>query len=116
MTNIRSSGFDNPAQLREHLDELEDAQNERRDILSTDIEDQIARLRTEVRELRKLVVQTRTRLPLVSEETRNNRFWLHIAGSVAATFVLSAALCYLRLGPAGAGTVPLLVSKIDGGR
>lgn len=61
VTNIRSSGFDTPAQLREHLDELEDEQNERRsDSLNIDLQDQIARLRTEVRELRKLMLQTRT--------------------------------------------------------
>lgn len=112
MTNIRSSGFDSPAQLREHLAELEDDRNEDADRRNADLQGQISKLRTEVRQLRRLVVETRNRYPASSKKVRDDRFWLRLTATVAATFVLSAAVRYFRLGSAGAAAVPLIASKI----
>ncbi len=121
MTNIRSSGFDNPAQLREHLAELDDAAD-RDDPThdNADLQRQIAQLRKEMRDLRKLVVQTRARpaghgTARKGKDKRDDRFWLRLATTVAGTLLLSAAVRYFRLGPAGAAAVPLIASKFGGG-
>lgn len=117
MTNIRSSGFDNPAQLREHLEELEDEYDdygERSSAPQADLQDHISQLRAEVRDLQRLVADSQGRLRRASEAQRDDRFWLQLASAVAATFVLSAAVKYFRLGPAGAAAVPLIASKISG--
>ncbi len=122
MTNIRSSGFDNPAQLREHLAELDDAAADRDDPThdNADLQRQIAQLRKEMRDLRKLVVQTRARpagqgATRKGKDKRDDRFWLRLATTVAGTLLLSAAVRYFRLGPAGAAAVPLIASKFSGG-
>jgi hypothetical protein len=96
VTNIRSSGFDSPAQLREHMADLEDDRGDGQTLRqNADLPRQISELRTEVRELRKLV-KRRTRFPRGLKEQRDDRFWLRLAATVAATFVVTAAVRYFR--------------------
>lgn len=116
MTDIRSSGFDSPAQFREHMADVDDYVQELQGSTDPNAETQIqiARLREDVRELRRLIVEMRSRRPQPSQDSQKDRFWLRVGATVAATFILTAAVRYFRLGPAAAAAVPLVAARLNG--
>jgi len=116
MTNIRSRGFDSPAQFREHIADLDDYLDEEQDWPDPNCElrVQLSQLKDEVRDLRRLIVETRNRQPQTVQKYDDDRFWLRLAATVAATLVLTAAVRYFRLGQAGAVVAPLIASRING--
>lgn len=115
MTDIRSSGFDSPAQFREYMADLDDYVHEQQEATDPNAETQaqIARLREDVRELGRLIVEMRSRRPQPLQK-QEDRFWLRVGATVAATFILTAAVRYLRLGPAGTAAVALTAARING--
>lgn len=115
MTDIRSSGFDSPAQFREHMSDLDDYVQELQGSTDpTEAQVQIARLREDVRELRRLIVEMRSGRPQPSQDNQGDRFWLRVGATVAVTFILTAAVRYFRLGPAAAAAVPLVAARLNG--
>ncbi|MGJ7043130.1 hypothetical protein J2Y63_006414 [Shinella sp. BE166] len=117
MTDIRTKGFESPAQLREHLAELEEespAEDPRAvDVPSAD--QQIAALRREVADLR-------ARLATIREQTNGMDAppsrgeihpWLRVAATVATTYLLGRLVQRLRLGAPGAAAVPMIASQLD---
>ncbi|MDS7594037.1 hypothetical protein [Agrobacterium tumefaciens] len=111
MTNIKTHGFKDPAQLREHLAELDeeypadDTPNADLNVFRSDIEE----LQRDVLELRRRVDELDApRQPHPAPEFHP---WLRVFATAAATFVLGRVFSGLRLGAAGAVAVPLLATK-----
>jgi hypothetical protein len=95
MTNTRAHGFDNPAQLREYLDELE-AEPAKSDTAEEEFEeyDPAAALR-EIGWLRKEVADLRAQYNVQGEQTNdllpsrvNTRPWIWLATAVAAALLV----------------------------
>lgn len=118
MTNIRAAGFDSPAQLREHLADLDDeerpadAQGEISGDPLSDIEREIAWLRKEVEDLRERVDWLFERDRTAATASRGTNPWLRIAITALSTVVIGGLLSRLRLGAAGAAAVPMIVSEL----
>lgn len=119
MTNIRAKGFDSPAQLREHLAELEEGSHAEDPGLGNEMllspEQQIAALRLEVADLR-------TRLTTIREQSdgmdmrssrANLHAWLRVLAMAGTTYSLGRLVERLRLGAPGAAVVPMITSQID---
>lgn len=111
MTNIKTHGFKNPAELRERLAELDDE-------LPTDDQQQAVEyeLRLAISDMQREVDELRRRLDAVSRRRPSSPAlephpWLRIVATAAATFVLGRVVRRLRLGAPGAVAVPLLAAK-----
>lgn len=90
MTNIRTHGFDSPAQLREHWAELDD---EALDAMRAgEIERQLSKLRRDVARLR---IRLAERKSAVSSANRSVP-WLWVTGAIAAVVVVVSALSNRR--------------------
>jgi hypothetical protein len=96
MTTIRAHGFDNPAQLREYLDELDDEMTARDagDEATTDYDPSSA-LR-EIGWLRKEVADLRAELDFLDMQVRaapaedlDTPVWVWLASALAATFLVT---------------------------
>lgn len=84
MTNIRTHGFDSPAQLREHWAELED---EAFDAMKAgEVERQLSKLRWEVAQLRIRLAERRSAVASADPGVP----WLWVTGTITAVVVLSA--------------------------
>ncbi|AOF93424.1 hypothetical protein [Sinorhizobium sp. RAC02] len=118
MTDIRAKGFDSPAQLREHLAEIEEAilvsnPDVKGDNLSTGR--QLAALRREVADLRGRLVAIRGQADGIDTPlSRGERHaWLRIAAIIAVTCLLGRLVQRLRLGASGAAAVPMIATQLD---
>ena len=119
MTDIRAKGFDSPAQLREHLAELEE------EIPAEDpgvgdqkpmsAEQQIAALRQEVADLRARLTTIRKQTDgMDARPSRDDVHpWLRVLATIATTYLLGRLVQRLRLGAPGAAAVPMIASQID---
>lgn len=110
MTNIRSSGFDSPAQLREHLADTEPDDQDEPDERSRDnnaVLRELEWLRPDVAVLRKQLTANQNR-EVTSPGPAQDHPWVRILVGVAVTTVLGAISRRLRLGAAGATAVPSL--------
>lgn len=116
MTNIRSRGFETPAQFREYIADLDDYLDEERGSPdpNREIRIQLSRLQEEIRALRRRIVETRHRQPRTAQKYDDDRFWPRLVATMAATLVITAAVRHFRLGQAGAAVVPLIASRING--
>lgn len=111
MTDIKTRGFKDPAELRERLAELEDE--------PPAVEAPQAagkKFRLEIEELQKDVSELKRRVNAISAQRRSHHSterhpWLRIFATAAATFVLGRVFSGLRLGTTGAVAVPLLATK-----
>ncbi len=108
MTNIKTRGFKDPAELREHLAELDDEAPAEDPPLKEDNEFHLA-----IDELQRDVDELRRRVDAISVRRRSSPApehhpWLRVFATAAATFVLGRRL---RLGAPGAVAVPLLATK-----
>ncbi|WP_337181585.1 hypothetical protein [Shinella sp.] len=117
MTDIRAKGFDSPAQLREHLAELEDdspagAPGETK---TPSAVRQIADLRREVADLRaRLATIRRQAAGMDTPPSRGELHpWLRVAATAATTYLLGRLVQRLRLGAPGAAAVPMIASQLD---
>lgn len=118
MTDIRTRGFDSPAQLREHLAELDEespAADPGVPIGDPSAEQQIAALRREVQDLRKRLAAIRVETEgLDTGRPRAERHpWLRIGATIAMTYLLGRLAQRLRLGAPGAAAVPVLAAQLD---
>lgn len=109
MTNIRAKGFDSPAQLREHLAELEDespANSGVGNAMPPSAEQQIAALRRELADLRARLTTIRTQTDgMDARPSRGNlHSWLRILATGAMTYILGRLVQHLRLGTPGAAS------------
>ena len=119
MTDIRVKGFDSPAQLREHLAELEeespaeDPAIEKEKPLSP--EQQIAALRQDVADLRARLTAIRTQTEGMDARPSRGDIhpWLRVLATAATTYLLGRLVQRLRLGAPGAAAVPMIASQID---
>lgn len=118
MTDIRAKGFDSPAQLREHLAELEEESpaddpgvgNE-----SPSAQQQIEALRREVADLRARLTTIRKQTDgMDARPSRGDVHpWLRVLATAATTYLLGRLVQRLRLGAPGAAAVPMIASQID---
>lgn len=115
MVNVRTSGFDSPAQLREHLAEIEDEKTSagtadiEREASLDEIQREIGWMRRDLAALREQIAAIRQmRQP---EPPRDDHPWMRIVLSVAATLLLGGLAQRLRLGAAGAAAVPMIVAR-----
>ncbi|WP_439630842.1 hypothetical protein [Shinella sp.] len=119
MTDIRAKGFESPAQLREHLAELEEESPAEDSGVANEkpisAEQQIAALWQELADLR-------ARLALIRKPTdgmgaRPSRGdvhpWPRILATAATTYLLGRLVQRLGLGAPGAAAVPMIASQID---
>ncbi|MFD1329041.1 hypothetical protein [Mycoplana ramosa] len=91
MTNIRTHGFDSPAQLREHWAELEDDALEA--IRAGEAERQLAKLRREIGLLRSRLAERKTAVLSIERNIPwRSTPWLWAAGAMAAAVVVSTLL------------------------
>lgn len=119
MTDIRAKGFDSPAQLREHLAELEEESPAEDPGVGGEkpmsAEQQIAALRQEVADLRARL--TTIRMQTDGMDARPSRGdvhpWLRVLATAATTYLLGRLVQRLRLGAPGAAAVPTIASQID---
>ncbi len=118
MTDIRAKGFDSPAQLREHLAELEE-ESPAEDLV---VGNEIPSTQQRIEALRREVADLRARLTTIRKQTdgmdaRPSREdlhpWLRVLATVATTFLLGRLVQRLRLGASGAAAVPMIASQID---
>ncbi len=112
MTNIKTRGFKDPAELREHLAELDDEAPAEDPPLKEDNEFHLA-----IDELQRDVDELRRRVDAISVRRRSSPApehhpWLRVFATAAATFVLGRVFRRLRLGAPGAVAVPLLATKV----
>ncbi len=117
MTNIRSRGFETPAQFREYIADLDDYLDEERgspDADNREVRIQLSLLQDEIRALRSLIIETRHSQPQTAKKYDGDRFWQRLVATMAATLVVAAAVRYFRLGQAGTAVVPLIASRING--
>ena len=118
MTDIRAKGFDNPAQLREHLDELEE-ESPAEDLgggnENPSSQQQIEALRREVADLRARL--TTIRKQTNGMDARPSRGDVHpclrVLVTAATTYLLGRLVQRLRLGAPGAAAVPMIASQLD---
>ncbi|MCQ4633973.1 hypothetical protein GB927_028335 [Shinella sp. CPCC 100929] len=118
MTDIRAKGFDSPAQLREHLTELEEESpaedpgvgNER-----PSAQQQIEALRREVADLHARLTSIRKQTDgMGARRSRGDIHpWLRVLATAATTYLLGRLVQRLRLGAPGAAAVPMIASQID---
>ncbi len=118
MTDIRAKGFDSPAQLREHLAELEE-ESPAEDLV---VGNEIPSTQQRIEALRREVADLRARLTSIRKQTDGMGArpspgdvhpWLRILATVATTFLLGRLVQRLRLGASGAAAVPMIASQID---
>lgn len=118
MTNIRAAGFDSPAQLREHLAELDDeerpadAEGEISDGPLIAIEREVAWLRKEVEDLKQRVDWLFEHDKASAAAPRETNPWLRIAFTALSTVAIGGLVSRLRLGAAGAAAVPMIVAEL----
>ncbi len=118
MTDIRAKGFDSPAQLREHLAELEEespaedpgVRNE-----NPSAQQQIEAIRQEVADLRARLITIRKQTDgMDARPSRGDVHpWLRVLATAATTYLLGRLVQRLRLGAPGAAAVPMIASQID---
>ena len=118
MTDIRAKGFDSPAQLREHLAELEE-ESPAEDLV---VGNEIPSTQQRIEALRREVADLRARLTTIRKQTdgmdaRPSREdlhpWLRVLATVATTYLLGRLVQRLRLGAPGVAAVPMIASQID---
>ncbi len=117
--SIRTKGFETPAQLREHMQEIEEAMENGVSPPAPDAREWRA-LRIEIAALSREVDELRQRLETLSRrvdkrggaERREDRPWLGMLGAALATFAMTRISERLRLGAAGAAAVPLLAAGL----
>ncbi|CAK7259378.1 MULTISPECIES: hypothetical protein [unclassified Shinella] len=116
MVNVRTSGFDSPAQLREYLAEVEEdgdmVEAPERDASRGNIHRDLAALRKDVAALRRQIDAMHRHSPRAGRP-REDHSWLRIALTIAATALLGNLVQRLRLGTAGAAAMPMIVAKAD---
>jgi hypothetical protein len=115
MTDIKARGFENSAQLREHLAELdEEAPAEDPDYRSAEFgrRDEIAELREEVARLRRQLASRRDRVEPTTPTETDNQPALRFIATLAATFVIGRLARVLRLGAIGAAATPLIATHL----
>lgn len=102
MTNIKARGFESPAHLREHLEELEQESPAEEPL----VVEPIISPQDEITELRRVVAQLRSRLVAIREQTAeigappsrgDHHPWLRIVVTAAITFVLARLVRQFRL-------------------
>ncbi|MEW9612641.1 hypothetical protein AB3G45_02025 [Shinella sp. S4-D37] len=118
MTDFRARGFDSPAQLREHLAELdEESPADDPGMANGDpsAEQQIAALRREVADLRRRLTAIRGETEGLDAGRPRGELhpWLRIAATVATTYLLGRLVQRLRLGAPGAAAVPMIATQLD---
>ena len=118
MTDIRAKGFDSPAQLREHLDELEEESPAEDPVVGNEhpsAQQQIEALRQEVADLRARLTTIRKQTDgMDARPSREDLHpWLRVLATVATTYLLGRLVQRLRLGAPGAAAVPMIASQID---
>lgn len=118
MTDIRAKGFDSPAQLREHLAELEDESPADDPVVGNEIpstQQQIEVLRREVADLRARLASIRKQTDGMDARPLRGDVhpWLRVLATVATTYLLGRLVQRLRLGAPGAAAVPMIASQID---
>jgi len=118
MTDIRAKGFDSPAQLRDHLAELEEespAEDPGTRGANRSPEEQIAALRREVADLRARLAAIRKQADGIDASPSRGDLhpWLRIAATVATTYLLGRLVQPLRLGAPGTAAVPMIASQLD---
>lgn len=112
MTNIKTRGFKDPAELRERLAELDDDSAADHPPLKDESEFHLA-----IEELQRDVDELRRRVEAISVRRRASPAparhpWIRVFATAAATFVLGRVFSSLRLGAPGAVAVPLLATKV----
>lgn len=118
MTDFRARGFDSPAQLREHLAELDEESPAGDPAVANGDEAakrQVAALRREVADLRRRLAAIREKTDgLDAGPSRGVRHpWLRVAATVATTYLLGRLVQRLRLGAPGAAAVPMIAAQLD---
>lgn len=119
MTDTRAKGFDSPAQLREHLAELEEESPAEDpgagDKKPMSAEQQISDLRQEVADLRARLTTIRKQTDgMDARPSREDLHpWLRVLATAATTYLLGRRVQRLRLGAPGAAAVPMIASQID---
>jgi hypothetical protein len=119
MTDIRVKGFDSPAQLREHLAELEEESPAEDPVVEIEKplspEQQIAALRREVDDLRARLTTIRKQTDGMDPRPSRGDVhpWLQFFPTAATTYLLGRLVQRLRLGAPGAAAEPMIASKID---
>ncbi|WP_173422453.1 hypothetical protein [Ensifer adhaerens] len=97
MTRIRTRGFESPAQLREHLAELDDDRSANDTAMAKrrpSVESQIAALRREIADLRARLndVPREANLQHVLPSRRKRNTWLSIAAALTTSYFLQKIL------------------------
>jgi hypothetical protein len=109
MTNIRTSGFDSPAQMREYLEEVDDA------VPAGGSGAEDAAMERAIRELRGQIDGLRRQLEDMQREDAQARAggWLRVAATMALTMALGRIARRLKLGIVGAAAVPLVMAQLN---
>lgn len=118
MTDIRAKGFDSPAQLREHLAELEEESPAEDPVVGNEHpspQQQIEALRREVADLRARLASIRKQTDGmgVRPSPGDVHPWLRVLATAATTYLLGRLVQRLRLGAPGAAAVPMIASQLD---
>jgi hypothetical protein len=118
MTDIRAKGFDSPAQLREHLAELEEESPAEDQVVGNEhpsVQERIEALRQEVADLRARLTSIRKQTEgMGARPSRGDVHpWLRVLATAAMTYLLGRLVHSLRLGAPGTAAVPMIASQID---
>lgn len=115
MTDIKARGFENSAQLEEHLAELDDeAPAEDPDDRSAEFaqRDEIVELRKEVARLRQQLATRDERIVAIAQTEADKQPALRYVATFAATLVVGRLARVLRLGAIGAAAAPVIATHL----
>ncbi len=113
MTNIKTRGFDSPAQMREYLEEVDVDEALIAGGLGTEdrsVKDALKELRSQIDALRRRIAEMQ-RQDVHAEAEMSG--WLRAALTTTITIALGRIASHMKLGIVGAVAVPLVVAQLN---
>ncbi|CAH0342390.1 hypothetical protein [Rhizobium sp. CECT 9324] len=113
MTNIKTRGFDSPAQMREYLEEVDVDEALIAGRLGSEdrsVKDALKELRSQIDALRRRIAEMQ-RQDVHAEAEMSG--WLRAALTTTITIALGRIASHMKLGIVGAVAIPLVVAQLN---